>query len=357
MIVRHRTLMGEPVAIDKRVAITLWWLSNIACYRVVAQQFRVSQSTAAMIVMEVCLVMEEELLPKTIGLREPRKVGGPGQKPGARPEAPHVAWQTNPFSTYPTAQGWLPRNQLPAMCQSHGRDTCADLRHRATLSGLLIRKFTYSMHLQMTTDHKGGFVNGEVGHSGCNHELHVFKLSGLCVAMDGGIFIPGDLSRQLSGVRIPPLMMWDVAYPLREWLMRPYGGQADACQKQFYICLVHAHNDVECAFGHLRATWRCLTVSLTMYEENITSVIIACTVLHNLCEERGHVIPEDPIVGQPVPCTLQMQWCGTLTGSSRSWAYWLGTPLKTTYGWGRGTKYIFTMTRYPNSNKAIPHPM
>lgn len=120
--------------------------------------------------------------------------------------------------------------------------------------------------------------------------------------MDASTFVPGDISRWFDGVRIPPLIIGDTTYPLREWLIRPYGSWTNAHQQHFNTCLVHARNVMECTFGRLRARWQCLTARLAVAEENITSVIIAFTVLHNLCEEKGHILLEDASFGWLLPC-------------------------------------------------------
>lgn len=76
-IAHHRTLMREPVLANRRVAIILWWLVNMTCYKVVTKQFGAGLSTIAMMVWELCLVIELQLLSKMIYLHVPHKVGLP----------------------------------------------------------------------------------------------------------------------------------------------------------------------------------------------------------------------------------------------------------------------------------------
>lgn len=73
-IERQRTTMRKPVATEKRVAMTVWWLANVVCYRVVGHRFGVGLSTVAEIVVEVCFVMKLELLHKTVCLDDVGKV-------------------------------------------------------------------------------------------------------------------------------------------------------------------------------------------------------------------------------------------------------------------------------------------
>lgn len=49
--------------------------------------------------------------------------------------------------------------------------------------------FFHSMLLQGTTDHRGRFIDVEVGWGGRNHDTQVFNNSFLCEAMDAGSFV------------------------------------------------------------------------------------------------------------------------------------------------------------------------
>lgn len=89
-----------------------------------------------------------------------------------------------------------------------------------------------------------------------------------------------------------------------------YGGHGDPRQQHFDRCLSHARNVVECAFGRLKAHWRCLTARLAV-AENTTMVITACVVLY-ICEHKGHILPKDPaVVGSSLQTLLQIS-CGRL---------------------------------------------
>lgn len=59
---RVQTVMREPIPVEQRLAIALWWMANTTSYRMVREQFGVARSTIAGIVAEVCLAIQEELL-------------------------------------------------------------------------------------------------------------------------------------------------------------------------------------------------------------------------------------------------------------------------------------------------------
>uniref|UniRef100_A0A8D0DQ05 SCAN box domain-containing protein n=1 Tax=Salvator merianae TaxID=96440 RepID=A0A8D0DQ05_SALMN len=63
---RQVTVMRKPISVEKRLAITLWWLANINCYRSVAKQFGVGRSTVAIVVVEVCLAIEMVLFRRVV---------------------------------------------------------------------------------------------------------------------------------------------------------------------------------------------------------------------------------------------------------------------------------------------------
>ena len=155
------------------------------------------------------------------------------------------------------------------------------------------RKNFYSMVLQGTTDHRGRFIDVETGWSGKNHDAYIFANSALCETMDAEAFVPDQPTIRLGGQQIPPLVLGDCAYPLRPWLMRPYGGALTAQQAHFNRCHTRARIVVEQAFGRLKARWRAIGARLEMAEENVPSVVAACCILHNICETKGHVLEGD----------------------------------------------------------------
>ena len=150
------------------------------------------------------------------------------------------------------------------------------------------RKSFYSILLQGTTDHTGRFTHIEVGWSGKNHDAYVLRNSTLFEAMSAGKFLPSNDIWKLGDTEVPPLLFADRAYPIRKWLMKPYGGNLNREQKHFNYCLSRARNVVERAFGRLKSRWQRLNGRLQVSEENVPSVITACVMLHNICEAKGH---------------------------------------------------------------------
>uniref|UniRef100_A0A8D2LCT2 Uncharacterized protein n=1 Tax=Varanus komodoensis TaxID=61221 RepID=A0A8D2LCT2_VARKO len=71
---RQKTTMREAISVEKRVAIAVWWLSNLECYREVATQFGVGRSTVGEIVLEVCFAIKHRLAHRIVYLGDYQKV-------------------------------------------------------------------------------------------------------------------------------------------------------------------------------------------------------------------------------------------------------------------------------------------
>ncbi|XP_077188605.1 endonuclease 8-like 2 isoform X1 [Paroedura picta] len=262
---RQTTNMREPIPVEKRVAIAIWYLANANCYREVREQFGVGLSTVGEIVLEVCCAMELDLLKKTVRLGDeiPKIMDG-----FAHLGFPHCIGAIDGMHILIRAPG--------GRIDEYGN--C---------------KKNCSILLQGTVDHSGRFINAEVGWRGQTQDVLVFQDSTLCTAMDAGVFVPGNPTMDINGVQVPALMVAGGAYPIRRWLMKPFGKNGDRRQQIFDCGLHRARNVAESAFGRLKTRWRCLTMRLPVFEENITTVITACVILHNICEEKGHSVVVD----------------------------------------------------------------
>ncbi|XP_054845619.1 uncharacterized protein LOC129336516 [Eublepharis macularius] len=279
-VLRHRlqhqdTNMREAVSPEKRVAVTIWFLATGSCYRVVSDQFGLGASTVATSVLAVCAAMEAELLSKTVCL---------GSEFGKIMDG---------FAAmgFLHCIGAIDGTHIPISAPGGSPEQYGN------------RKKFSSMLLQGTVDHTGRFLDVEIGWSGKNHDAFVFKNSCICAAMDNGSFVPGNPTLNINGVSVPPLILSDGAYPMRPWLMKPYGKLAVSSREQnFDRCLSRCRNQVEKSFGRLKGRWQCLLQRLKAREENLVSIITACVILHNICEERGqHCLGE---LRDPLPVLL-----------------------------------------------------
>ncbi|XP_077187070.1 uncharacterized protein LOC143834278 isoform X2 [Paroedura picta] len=262
---RQTTNMRSPIPVEKRVATTVWYLANTAPYRVISQQFGIGISTTGQIMLEVCCAMEAELSRKVICL------------------GTEIGTNMDGFRRlgFPHCIGAVHGSQIPIRAPK-GRS-----------NGYGSRKFFCSVLLQGTVDCSGRFIDVEVGQSGRKNNAIVFQNSHLRSTMDAGVFVPGNPTVTMEGVQVPALVIANESYPLRRWLMKPYLSPRNKVQRHFNQNLGRAYSVVERAFIRLKARWRCLTERLHVLLNNVNPILMACVILHNICEEKGHDVSLD----------------------------------------------------------------
>ena len=68
--------------------------------------------------------------------------------------------------------------------------------------------------------------------------------------MEKGHYAPSMEETVIHGIAVPPVILVDAGYPLKAWLMKPYGGSIIDLQKLvFNYCLSSCRMAVGCAFG------------------------------------------------------------------------------------------------------------
>ena len=97
-------------------------------------------------------------------------------------------------------------------------------------------------------------------------------------------FLALDMTVVISGVRVPPPILGDSAYALRDWLMKPYTDRGNLTPEEANFNIKHSMSRVvvENAFGRLKGRFRSIGKRLDLNVENSCNVIAACCVLH--CE-------------------------------------------------------------------------
>lgn len=134
-------------------------------------------------------------------------------------------------------------------------------------------------------DAKAIFTHVYAGHVGSVHDQHVFRLSEVNDFLRSpDEYFPNDTH-----------LIADAAYKLDPHLMAPYkdNGHLTQHQNNFNHYLSKARMSIERAFGLLKARWRSLLHLLPVTSiDKIPQYVVACCVLHNICELRGDVYNE-----------------------------------------------------------------
>lgn len=145
-------------------------------------------------------------------------------------------------------------------------------------------KHFFSMHLQALVDADKRFLVVEVGGRGRQSDGGTFHYSNLNKALENNrMNMP--LPRTLPGTEIvlPMVIIGDEAYPLKQYLMRPYPQSVLNPQNEiFNKRLSRARKCVECAFGILCAKWRILNKAIETDCKHARLIIKTTCLLHNI---------------------------------------------------------------------------
>lgn len=150
------------------------------------------------------------------------------------------------------------------------------------------------------------FRDIHVGWPGRVHDARVFKNSPLCDACCAQSFLPRNLSKRVSGVVVPPLIIGDSAYGLSNFLMRPFVDRGHLTQSQieFNSRLSKTRVVVENGFGRLKGRFRCLAKRMEVSVPNCCVIASACCVLHNYCEAMKEDFNDEWSIGVDIHANI-----------------------------------------------------
>ena len=262
-IEKETTRLRYPISVELRVAVTLWFLATSTDYRTLSHLFGISKASVCMIVREVCRAIVENLTKQYIKI------------PNGNELRNMITSFKEKFG-FPSCGGALDGSHIPIS---------APVEHHTDYYN---RKGFYSIVLQGLVDHRYCFIDVYTGWPGSVHDARVFSQSSLFNKGKSGTLFPNWMDK-IGDTDVPIVILGDSAYPLLNWLMKPFPhkGALTQGQKKYNYKLSSARVVSENAFGRLKARWRCLSKRIDVAPENIPVLIIACCTLHNICEIHG----------------------------------------------------------------------
>ena len=260
--------MRSPIPVEAQVAITLYYLSDEGRLRKVANAFGISRSSCSIIVRRVSKVITNHLGPLYIKL------------PMTEEEVKE------------TVSKFYSAFEIP-QCLGAIDGTHIEIKQPLSNSTDYInRKSRYSLNVQALCDSKCVFMDVVVKWPGSVHDARMFANSKVNQFLKDGT-IPPCRSRILDE-DVPVFIIGDPAYPLMPYVMKEYAGGGTTQQEQYFgFRLCSARNVIECAFGRLKARFRCLKRAMDINLDELPYVIYACFVLHNFCEIHNESISEE----------------------------------------------------------------
>lgn len=105
---------------------------------------------------------------------------------------------------------------------------------------------------------------------------------------NGTLKLPNSSNLQNSNLKAPYVFIGDEAFPLRNYIMRPFPrNQLDDNNKSYYnYRLSRARMTVECAFGIASSKFRILLKAIETKVENADHIVKAICILHNIIIDK-----------------------------------------------------------------------
>ncbi|XP_037939044.1 protein ANTAGONIST OF LIKE HETEROCHROMATIN PROTEIN 1-like [Teleopsis dalmanni] len=265
---RRDTNMRKGISVEKRVAVALYALSSSVEYKKIANLFGIGISTVCEMVLEFCESVNNKL--------------------------------ANEFlKDYPFTDERL--KEIVEGFQSLGFPQCC-----GAIDGCHIEvspskqqapdyynfKGWYSIILFAAVDHKCRFTYINVGGTGSSNDSHIFENSSLKRYHEENDIFKKYIN--VDGVNVPIMLIGDSAFQLSSILMKPYPYRINQPEheRNFNKKLSSSRRVVKNAFGRLKARFRRLGKGFENRIENVSSIVKACCILHNICTERDDRIVE-----------------------------------------------------------------
>ena len=269
---RKNTKFRRAVKIERRVAIALWRLATGSSYRNISKVFGVGRSTASEITNKFCSLLKQKAA---------QFIQFPRTAVDTAKEVQKFTASTD--CAIPQVVGAIDGTHVEIL--SPGGDSKVDY---------YCRKQMYSINTQAVVGGNSMFIDVATGYPGSIHDARVLRDSSLYALSEQKRLLVNPV-KVVEGFRVRPLLIGDGAYPPLTWLVKPFPYHLNLAQRQkkFNKNLSSARVSVEQAFGLLKARWRCLLKRLDNEMENVPNVIIACCVLHNICQMRCEAYIDD----------------------------------------------------------------
>ncbi|PRQ23207.1 putative harbinger transposase-derived nuclease domain-containing protein [Rosa chinensis] len=190
-----------------------------------------------------------------------------------------------------TTQAFEELTSLPNMC---GAIDGSPIRlHKQNLPGNYKCRYGYNaVQLEVVADHKKIFWDVCVKAPGGTEDATHFRESLLYNRLTSGDIV-WDKVINVRGHPVRPYIVGDWCYPLLSFLLTPFSpnGMGTPAQNLFDGMLMKGRSVVVEAIGLLKGRWKILQ-DLNVGLNHVPQTIVACCVLHNLCQIAREPEPE-----------------------------------------------------------------
>ncbi|KMQ81545.1 nuclease harbi1-like protein, partial [Lasius niger] len=147
----------------------------------------------------------------------------------------------------------------------------------------------FSIVLLGVCDAQYNFTIVDIGAEGSQSDGGLFNSSELGIRLqEESLHVPNSNYLPGTDVEMKYFLVGDAAFPLKPYLMKPYGGRNISHQcSVFNYRLSRARRVIENAFGILAARWRIFRRPITASVENVEKIVECAICLHNFIKKTG----------------------------------------------------------------------
>ncbi|KAM9708355.1 uncharacterized protein ACNS7B_000699 isoform 2-T2 [Menidia menidia] len=269
-LARQDTSFRLALPVEKRVAVALWRLASNVEYRTISSLFGVGKSTVCRCVRDMCHAIVALLGP--VYLRPPAEQ--------------ELVESAQLFQSY-----WGFPHCVAAVATLH----TAIITPSSNVSDYANPAGWLSVLSQVVVSGKGHFWDVCASFPGGTDPADILQNSSLwATASEGGLSpVPPPI---FMGKPLRYMLLGEDCYPLQSWLMKAYPEEKSrrashagltVSQRLFNRQLRRALRVSEAALLRLRARWQCLSKRNDCGLDVVPTMILACCILHNVCESHG----------------------------------------------------------------------
>lgn len=260
---KKNTMLRQAIPVRQRVAVCIWRLATGEPLREVSKRFGLGISTCHKLVLEVCRAIQDVLKPKFLNFPNDRKIQE------TRAEIEKISGLTN-------VGGVLYTTHVPIIAPKGKVAMYFNKRHTERNN-----KTSYSVSVQGVVNHKGIFTDVSIGWPGSMSDENVLEKSSL--------FQRGNMGMMKDGV-----LVGNSGHPLMDWVLVPYTHQNLAwSQNAFNDRISEVQKIAQDGFMRMKARWACLQKRTETKLQDLPLVLMACCVLHNICEMNNEGLSQE----------------------------------------------------------------
>ncbi|XP_029937606.1 protein ANTAGONIST OF LIKE HETEROCHROMATIN PROTEIN 1 [Myripristis murdjan] len=267
-LARQDTSFRLALPVEKRVAVALWRLASNIEYRTISSLFGVGKSTVCRCVRDMCHAIVALLRPVYLRSPDDQELEDSAELFLSQWGFPHCVAAVTTLHTaiitpsanasdYANCDGWL------------------------------------SVLSQVVVNGRGQFWDVCASFPGGTDPADILQNSTLwATASEGGL--SPDPPPIFMGQPLRYVLLGEACYPLQSWLMKAFpeekrGKTVTEPLRVFNRRLRRALHVAEEALLRLRARWQCLSKRNDCGLDVVPTMILACCILHNVCESHGDV--------------------------------------------------------------------